>query len=56
MVRRELAAAGRLGARLDQVDGLLHFTDDAGPLARFDDAIARVCLAVNACYEVVTKE
>mmetsp|Transcript_27638 Transcript_27638/g.82942 ORF Transcript_27638/g.82942 Transcript_27638/m.82942 type:complete len:393 (-) Transcript_27638:36-1214(-) len=55
-VASRMIAAGRLGARLDQVDGLLHFTDDAGPLVRFDDAIARVCLAVNACFDEVTKE
>ena len=50
-----MIAAGRLAARLDQVDGLLHFVDDAPPLVRFDDAIARVCLAVNACFDEVTK-
>ena len=49
-----MIADGRLNAKLDQVDGMLHFTDDARPLLRFDDKITSICLAVNACYDKIT--
>ena len=50
-VASKMISSGRLAAKLDQVDGLLVFTDDPPPLVRFDEAIARLCLNVNACYE-----
>ena len=53
-VASRMIADGRLAAKLDQVDGMLHFTDDAPPLARFDDSISKICLAVNACYDKIS--
>ena len=53
-VASRMIADGRLAAKLDQVDGVLHFADDAPPLARFDDSIAKICLAVNACYDKIS--
>ncbi|KAH8090194.1 hypothetical protein JL720_6505 [Aureococcus anophagefferens] len=53
-VASRMIADGRLAAKLDQVDGVLHYADDAPPLARFDDSIAKICLAVNACYDKIS--
>jgi len=52
-VASRMITDGRLAARLDQVDGVLHFTDDARPLRRFDNGITKICLAVNACYDKI---
>lgn len=53
-VASRMIADGRLAAKLDQVVGMLHFTDDAPPLVRFDDSIAKICLTVNACYDKIS--
>ena len=52
----KMVSEGRMFARIDQVDGLVHFMSGPNELARFDEQIQNLCLAVNDTLQKLPDE